>query len=208
MKFHRHLSGLWKRSGRFRVPEESDRARALTRLWDQNWPGLEPVGYMARAAYPDRRVRFHSLPNAKRLADNDAETAEILLRYRTVLAELMDGSGGKELIVIGTDFGPRDLAAGWVHRLMPGAWPWRKGYWEEGSIVYYWVAPRQAHLDRLDQLLRAVAHDECELIIVDETCTWIYHPYDGGADVILPSTQDRDNLSRLHPEWLAPPRPD
>ena len=31
--------------------------------------------------------------------------------------------------------------------------------------------------------------------------TWLYIPYDGGADVYLPSSTERDEFRDRHPEW-------
>ncbi|MEU8403165.1 hypothetical protein AB0C28_49000 [Nonomuraea sp. NPDC048892] len=31
----------------------------------------------------------------------------------------------------------------------------------------------------------------------------LYHPYDGGADVILTNTQERDTLKAAHTDWLS-----
>jgi hypothetical protein len=55
--------------------------------WDQWFPNCEPVAHHLRAAFPDRWVRFHSLPGAKRYADNDAEYATISERHNRILGE-------------------------------------------------------------------------------------------------------------------------
>jgi hypothetical protein len=56
----------------------------------------------------------------------------------------------------------------------------------------------------LDDLLRAVADAEAfGVIIADEDLRWLYHPYDGGADVILPTTPERDRLKDRHRDWLS-----
>ena len=31
----------------------------------------------------------------------------------------------------------------------------------------------------------------------------VHHPYDGGADVLLPTTGERDALERRHTDWLS-----
>ncbi len=31
----------------------------------------------------------------------------------------------------------------------------------------------------------------------------IHHPYDGGADVLLPTSDERDALERRHSDWLS-----
>jgi hypothetical protein len=56
----------------------------------------------------------------------------------------------------------------------------------------------------LDPLLRHVADDEIgNVLITDVALHWLYHPYDGGMDIILPTTAERDTLRRRHRDWLS-----
>jgi hypothetical protein len=41
------------------------------------------------------------------------------------------------------------------------------------------------------------------VIISDPQLTWLYHPYDDGADVIAANTRDRDDLRERHASWLS-----
>ena len=45
------------------------------------------------------------------------------------------------------------------------------------------------------------------VILTDDQCKWLYHPYDGGADVLAPSTATRDQVAVRHRSWLSK-RPD
>lgn len=54
-----------------------------------------------------------------------------------------------------------------------------------------------------DSLFRLVAYDEASnIIIVNPNKGVIFHPYDGGADIVLASTRQRDQLKDRHPGWL------
>ncbi|MFZ3566783.1 hypothetical protein ACNYS0_07350 [Streptomyces sp. BH034] len=57
----------------------------MTELWQQHWPNCPPVGYKLRDPYRDLWVRFHSLPESKRYAEDESEYAVVLERYNTVL---------------------------------------------------------------------------------------------------------------------------
>ena len=58
--------------------------------------------------------------------------------------------------------------------------------------------------DRLDALLRAVADYELvNVILADRDLNWLYHPYDGGADVYARDAAQRDRLLGKHAEWLS-----
>src|SRR4051794_27473060 len=87
--------------GRRREPMVGGRGRqvsgsvqtALTELWQQHWPNCPPVGYKLRDPYQGLWVRFHSLPESKRYAEDESEYAVVLERYNTVLDELFAGEG-------------------------------------------------------------------------------------------------------------------
>jgi hypothetical protein len=204
------LRRTWKRArhrgGDFQHGESSDRASRMSLFWEQNWTGVEPVGNQLRSFYPDRWVRFHSLPESKRYADTEMEREEVLLRHRTLLAELLNGAATETLVIIAQDWPLNDLFSGWTKKLLPGCWPW-KSYLDaeedDGDTIasYFWVAPALGD-SALDSLRGEVAQDQADIVITDAEMAWLYHPYDGGADVILPTTAARDQLSTCHASWL------
>ncbi len=50
-----------------------------------------------------------------------------------------------------------------------------------------------------------VADDQVgDVVIAPYSFEWLYNPYDGGADVFLPSILERDTLSQSHADWLSP----
>ncbi|WP_196255683.1 DUF3885 domain-containing protein [Micromonospora sp. WMMD558] len=71
---------------------------ALSRLWDERWPGCSKLPHELRAVR-DRWVRFHTLLGSKRYSDTENEYAVVLGRYNTVLAELVIFTGPVLLVV-------------------------------------------------------------------------------------------------------------
>lgn len=65
--------------------------------------------------------------------------------------------------------------------------------------MYYWVAPMTS-IGELDELLLLVAEGTGKAMVTDSQMTWLYVPYDGGADVYLPSSTERDEFRDRHPE--------
>ncbi|WP_425586206.1 DUF3885 domain-containing protein [Streptomyces sannanensis] len=55
------------------TPSDNRGTLSLDAAWESNWPGTLPLGHLLRSAWPDRWVRFHSLPESKRYADTEAE---------------------------------------------------------------------------------------------------------------------------------------
>jgi hypothetical protein len=41
------------------------------------------------------------------------------------------------------------------------------------------------------------------VLITDAGLQRVYHPYDGGADVILTTNTERDQLRSRHTDWLS-----
>ncbi|WP_416874348.1 hypothetical protein [Kitasatospora sp. SC0581] len=175
---------------------------ALTALWERRWPGTEPVGYeLGRAR--DVWVRFHSLPESKRYPDDEREYVIVLERHNTVLDELFAGA---EVYVLTPRWSSRESAP----RMRRDAKHWRT--WlqtddpepEFRTYCHVFVERRRWRRGGLDGLLRRVADDrEGGVIIAGPGLRRLYHPYDGGADVYLASTEERDRLKERHAGWLS-----
>lgn len=187
----------------FRRGEVSQRATALSRAWDEHW-AEEPPGDVLRDAHPDRWVRFWSLPEAKRYADTDAEHAEVLRRHLTVIRTLAEDT---PVWVIAEDWDGRSIRSGWSHDAVPGRWPWRRSrdfaVPDEAAAIgsFYWV--RSFAVEDLTGLLRDVADERASVTICGDDLSWLYAPYDGGADVFLPTQIQRDDLRRRYRRWTS-----
>ncbi len=203
------IRSRWRRTrghdGAFERGEVSARAAQLTDLWERRWPSAEPLGYVLRAEYADQWVRFHSLPESKRYAENETEYDEILRRHRAVLRELQGSTGTAALWVIAADWGWRDSAAGWSRQKVSGAWPWRIGQTDDDPDTgrnYFWAASGLSDA-KVNSLLLSAADDQGRFVIGALDLAWLYCPYDGGVDVILPRPAERDALRDCHADWLS-----
>ncbi|WP_405087873.1 hypothetical protein [Microbispora sp. NBC_01389] len=184
---------------------------ALSQLWDRQWPECPPFAYWLRGHYPDRWVRFHSLPESKRYPDNEAEYAIVLGRHYTVLSDL---DPGPDLLVITAEWTdtPATTPQQWPRRseVAPAAQHWQTLIEEPDedpdfrSYTQLYTETRPWQPGIIDTLLRAVADDEIRGVILGPSdLRWLYHPYDGGADVILPTRAERDALKERHRAWLS-----
>lgn len=102
---------------------------------------------------------------------------------------------------------PRDTA---VTAAVPEAVHWRSDDLATDPGFHSWQHHyvSRTHLDdpALDQLLLCVADDMTDgVILTDATCAWIFHPYDGGADVFAGSVEARDRLAAAFADWLGDP---
>ncbi|TYB59911.1 hypothetical protein FXF51_32455 [Nonomuraea sp. PA05] len=175
----------------------------LTTAWRTRWD-RSPIAYQLRGWYADRWVRFHSLPGSKRYADTDDEYQLILERHHRVLDEFGTQEG---LYVIAAYFEDEEGTVSPDPRHL-GAVPWLTiAPGDESSLAATSkLYASRASFDQpaLDPLLRGVADGEIfDVIIAPLDLRWLYHPYDGGADVIAPTAHDRDVLKHRYSDWLS-----
>jgi len=183
----------------------------LSTLWRTQWPTCRPLADNLKHSYSDQWVRFHSLPGAKRYPGHDAEYDIVLHRYNTVLDELFHG---QEVRIITTDWSdtPDQSAPSARHTLWnPGLRHWTSVRTDEHETDPDFITYTHLYASRgpwrpglADELLRAVADNAtANVMITSLHFDRVHHPYDGGADVLLPTTGKRDALKRRHTDWLS-----
>jgi hypothetical protein len=182
---------------------------ALSRLWDERWPGCSRLPYELREVR-DRWVRFHTLPGSKRYPDTEDEYGIVLARHNTVLAELVTGPG---LLVVTAGYSdapePREpCRSAETVAVHPDATHWTSVCMDDEpgfeSWMHLYVGQAAWLAGCLDPLLRQVADDViANVLLADIGLRWLYHPYDGGMDVILSSSGERDALRDRHSDWLS-----
>ena len=182
----------------------------LTKFWDSEFDGFAPEAHNLKHEYKNRWVRFHSLPESKRYPENEQEYLEVFRRHNTVLQELC-GEKGNILVVL-PEYSESKLPTkpeAELTSLFPAAEYWRSLEQYEGDDDHelYWhlhVSEVQFSGSELDHLFRMVANDEVgNIMIICPSKGVVFHPYDGGADIVLASTEQRDLLKEKHHEWLS-----
>ena len=182
---------------------------ALSALWDERWPGCSKLPYELRGDQ-DRWVRFHTLPGSQRYPGSEAEYGIVLSRHGIVLAELVTGP---EVLVVTAGYSevpepqeprrsPETVA------VQPDAAYWTSIQIDDEpdfeSWMHLYVSQVPWSWGCLDPLLRHVADDVvANVVLADPGLRWLYHPYDGGMDVVLSSTADRDAVRERHAAWLS-----
>jgi hypothetical protein len=154
----------------------------LSALWSAAWGDCPPVSY-AQARHGARGA-----PGAR-------------------------GAGvGRELLVLTASW---SASAGPAAREaeLAGAMP-AASYWtsvltddsEPGATwTHLWASAARLHGKDLSRLLRLVAdYVTGGVIITTAEMSWLYAPYDGGADVIAATAGHKDQLRRHHQDWLSP----
>jgi hypothetical protein len=181
--------------------------------WNDQWRPCRPIAHEFRHCLGDRWVRFHSLPESKRYAESDAERDQILRRHNTLLDELLSATNvTDDSLLVATcawsgSASPvrRDEP---VQATTPSAVYWQSILREVDDGDEFWnhlyvnvVRWRRGVLD--DLLLLVADGVTADAFVAPMNLEWLYHPYDGGADVIEPSIVRRKALSDAHRAWLS-----
>jgi hypothetical protein len=179
--------------------------------WDATFPLCPPIGYFLRDAYPERWFRIHTLPDSQRYPETPAESAEILRRHTTILAQVFSPGHLVCMLALGysstphpvppEDLDPRDHAFVFLRTI-----PMHAADEDERFHRYWhiWLHAYPWHPDSLDHVLSQVADGSiANLVLVAPHQDIIYHPYDGGADVIVPTQAERDRWRTTYRTWLS-----
>jgi len=186
------------------IPELSD-------VWQRQFGDSEPVAHLLHDRFGDRWLRFHSLPESKRYPDTEQEMAMVLERHNRVISRLAGEQ--PDVALLSTEYSksasPKksqlaNTAAcegevAWrsvsMHRLSED--------WEEPTYWHVFSSAMQWRDGVLDSVLRLVADDKVANVLLLSRRGWLYHPYDGGADVIAPNQDERRVLASEFSAWLS-----
>lgn len=185
-------------------------------LWPSFFPDCEPVAHHLRKAFPSRWVRFHSLPESKRYPADESELATVLGRQNCMLEEL--AGRNSQVILLTTEYSwspcmiEMSQSGRESRRFDEDAKPWRTVpmHEQEGDSEHpcYWhifAYERAWSPGVLDSILTLVAEDRIsDVMILHPGCEWLFHPYDGGMDLLLETSSARDRIKSNHAAWLSP----
>jgi hypothetical protein len=181
----------------------------LSDYWAKNYPDSPPIAHRLREVLRNRWVRFHSLPESKRYAESEDEYLTILQRHNDVLGHLAFPAENLTLVSASySDVNPPIRENQQLNELDPGAAFWQTitDPDDTGPPLGYHLFVSTWHWSPgiFDAILRLVADWHiADLMILGMNSAWVYHPYDGGADVILPSTAARDQLKAKFRPWCS-----
>ncbi len=191
---------------------KSEMLETLNTYWNQEFPNTWPLAYQFKEMYPDRWVRFHSLPDSKRYAENDVEYTTILERHNTVIDDLNGAQSLSVLLVTAASDSPDfESIASNSSQFVSKSYFWKSlamgqlnAGWDESTYWHLFVSKHIWHKGIFDPMLKLVADDSMtNVMIINMEHKWLYHPYDGGADIILVSKEERDILKSKYKMWLS-----
>jgi hypothetical protein len=187
-----------------------DRMEFLER-WQLISDGTIPIPHQFKHSLPERWFRIHSLPQSKRYADNEAEWEILLHRQNTLASKLFPLDATVYFVVC--EYYPDEnrvddfeslksvaldpLVQIDLHAYSP------EDYLPEMFCELHFA---QMHWEsgKYDLILRDIARDELTAFWVSFETGVIFAPYDGGVDVIMPTTPARAAMRAVFKDWLSP----
>lgn len=179
--------------------------------WRSRFADCPPVASLLREAYRDRWFRIHTLPESKRYPETAAEYAEILRRHNTILTALL--ARGQTIALLATGYSttadpvpPENIDQRYHPFDFVRSVAMHEAEEEEEfhSYSHIWLHVHPWQPQSLDPLLTDVADDRvANVLLVDPQREVLYHPYDGGADVILGTRAERDRWRATYRAWLS-----
>ncbi len=150
---------------------------------------------MSRAALPERWLRIHSLPHAKRYPGSDDERRFLLQRHNAAALHVL-GAGSQCLLFV-MRYGDDTRWAASEDFPLAGAAPVHAlSLMHDDMQLQFFTRSVKWSATRFDAVILAAADDKSgHLLFANMSRRSIYAPYDGGADLIYPSTASREQAS-------------
>jgi hypothetical protein len=181
----------------------------LTNHWLNVIPNFLITPSELKIEFKERWFRVHTLPNSKRYADNENEYNEILRRHNEILTDLFGLN--HPFILLTFSYGKyqkpkRDKKLQKINI--------QKNYWlscqienDENFKPFYWhifFDEKEWETNSLNLLFRLIADDEVSnVMLFSPDRRIVYHPYDGGADIIFEKPDLKDFYLEKYKDWLS-----
>ncbi|MDQ3634063.1 MAG: hypothetical protein M3405_06075 [Acidobacteriota bacterium] len=182
----------------------------LTKYWNELIPNFLPIAHELKNQFNERWFRIHTLPESKQYPDNESEYAEILKRHILILSDLMEEN--HSLILVSFGYGLNEKFIEKNNQFVNLGF--QENFWmsinvsdESDEESYFWnVFYDEIKFceNSLNNLFRLIADEEIEnIILFSIEKNFVYHPYDGGADIILENSNLRDKYKDKYKDWLS-----
>jgi hypothetical protein len=183
--------------------------------WEAAFPQTPPIGSLLRSRYSNRWLRIHTLPNSKRYPESEQEYQEVLRRHNEVLDTIL--LTGQPFVLLATSYSHRKQPAKLQPIYMQHSFRYcltialqQMGQGSSTPYWHIWFTQLTWHSRTLDLLLRDVAsNDVANILISNPQRDVVYHPYDGGGDIIAKDDSEQNAFKvkfaaylSSHPEGL------
>jgi hypothetical protein len=180
--------------------------------WPLWYPDTPPIGFLLREAYPDRWLRIHSLPEAKRYPTSGFEYAELLRRHNVVADDVIGVGQPCAIFLVHTCEGRGahavGRAAGLTELGLPRLAPLPLELSDEENGIFdapmciFGLETAWAR-GGFDRFMTEVAQRRSRGLVVSKASGQVYAPYDGGADLFYLTEDSRDRARDRFRDWTS-----
>jgi hypothetical protein len=191
-------------------------ANQFRHFWQEHFPNCLPVSYLFKRDLANRWFRFHSLPESKRYPEDQIEVAELLARQNTVLLDVIGTDN--ECVLVSGNYADLPLVENLKHCPALAQFQFHEfaklskqefdpNDSEPNEEPLYLTLLYETHKLKqgsLDEVLLCVADWKIvNFFVVSCERQRIFAPYDGGVDVILKDTEERNKFKAKYKDWLS-----
>jgi hypothetical protein len=185
-------------------------------FWQKHFLNCFPVSYLFKRDLANRWFRFHSLLESKRYAEDQTEVAELLARQNTVLLDVIGTDD--ECVLVSGNYADSPLAENLKNCPALAKFQFQefvklsKQEFDPDDLksseepLYLTLSYEMHKLKQgsLDEVLLCVADWKIvNFFVLSCERQRIFAPYDGGVDVILKDTEERDKFKGKYKDWLS-----
>ncbi len=193
------------------INDEGMNAETFKIFWQTKYPEAYPVGHELKWTYPNRWFRIHSLPESKRYAESEKEYQILLKRQNELISDLVEKKA--TLILLFPLYGQDDWTIDNYGKIIDykkflrvdtinlGAL--RPDIYEEEASCDIFVRVVSWEPNKFDAILKLIADDEIKMMFICPEKNLIITPYDGGVDIIMETSQLRDEMKAKYHKWLS-----
>lgn len=178
----------------------------LTENWNNNFPDFSPLAHELKHRFNDRWFRIHTLPESKRYPENENEISEILRRHNLIITDIFGENHEYFLLTAGYGLKPKRNKKVKILNLQKTFWQ-SVNFSESNEEPLFWHIYFDETIwtkDSVNDLFRLVINDEIRnVILFSADKKIVYHPYDGGADIIFENSNLRDFYKEKYKDWLS-----
>ena len=178
--------------------------KELKDWWQSHYGSAVPVAHLLRQQIQDRWFRIHSLPESKRYPETPDEYSILLARQNEIATEVL-GVKTQCLLLVGryTEHPELNIHSQRLPQFEGTNFTLFVSV-QAPDVISIFCAPIIWTPGRFDSIIKAVADDQDGNILFASLATGeAYHPYDGGADLFLASSERRDKLKEKYVHWLS-----
>lgn len=188
-------------------------------IWTHYYGDCVPLTNVFKYNLQNKWLRFHSLTNGKRYAQNNDELSEIIKKNHYLMKDII-GDSRKAFVVFATPNYDPSLSESNLGCELNQT---QKGYVEicnkiiekfnlenEFTINFdgmsFSINSALVELDKFsfEDIFSQIANDEVDyLFIMNPKNGDIFAPYDGGVDLIIRDETKKANLREKHKNWLS-----